>query len=137
MKMPSWLRIFSWPMYSFNSRGRSVRSNASSCGLNGFPVTVRLSSSFSIIAGRSVTALSALCLREKLQRLPYSVADGEAVGKLLHHERRFLVAVAERQQRMQDVRRNGRRTMNVHRRRHIRAELVLQLEEYPLRRFLA
>ena len=34
-----------------NTRGLSDRSNASSCRLIGLPVTVRLSSSFSIIAG--------------------------------------------------------------------------------------
>src|SRR5437773_3949937 len=124
-------------MYSFNSRGRSERSNASSCGLNGFPVTARLSSSFSIIAGRSVTALSALRLREKLQRLPYAVADGDAVGKLLHNVGGFPVAVAKRQQRVQDVRRHWRWAVDVHRRRYIGAELVLQLKQNPLRCLLA
>src|SRR2546430_12305761 len=114
-------------MYSFSSRGRSERSNASSCGLKGFPVTVRLSSSFSIIAGRSVTALLTLRFRKELQRLSYSVAHRETVRKLLHDVGGFLVAVAKRQQRMQDVRRNGRRTVDVHRGCHIGTELVFQL----------
>jgi hypothetical protein len=83
-------------MYSFNSRGRSERSNASSCGLKGFPVTVRLSSSFSIIAGQSVTALSTLRLCEELQRVPYSVTHRETVRKLLHDVGGFLVAVPKR-----------------------------------------
>src|SRR5947207_8271247 len=124
-------------IYSFSSRGRSERSNASSCGLNGFPVTVRLSSSFSIIAGQSVTALSALRLCEELQRLSYSVAHRETGRKLLHDVGGFPVAIAEREQRMQDVRRNGCRTVYVHRRRHIGAEFVFQLEQNPLCRLLA
>ena len=50
-----------------------------------------------------------LCLGEQLQRLPDAVADGEAVGQLLDCGHRFLVAVAQRQQRVQDVARRGRR----------------------------
>ena len=37
MKMPSWSRIFSWPMYSSRRRGRSARSIASSCGAPALP----------------------------------------------------------------------------------------------------
>src|SRR5438105_7018664 len=124
-------------MYSLSSRGRSDRSNASSCKLTGVPVTVRLSWSFSIIAGRSVTARPASGFREKLQRLSNAVAHRNAVGKLLHDVRRFLVAVAERQQCVQDVGRHRRRTMNVDGRRQVGAELVFQLEQNAIRCFLS
>src|SRR5437899_4921047 len=129
-------------MYSESSRGRSERSNASSCGLAALPVTVRLSSSFSIIAAISVTvACSRACKHalgfgEQFQRLPYAVTDGDIVGKLPDGGGRLLVAVAERQQRVQDVRRNGRRAMNVDRDRDIGAELVLELKQNAFRGLL-
>src|SRR5438552_9776253 len=129
-------------MYSESSRGRSERSNASSCGLAALPVTVRLSSSFSIIAAISVTVArprpcqQVLGFGEQFQRLPYAVADGDVVGKLLDDGGCLLVAVPERQQRMQDIRRNGRRAMNVDRDRDIGAELVLELEQNAFRGLL-
>ena len=101
MKIDSWPRIFSWPTYSSSTRGRSARSTTSSSPPATLPATRRLSSSFSIIA-RS-------CLREQLQRLPDRVADGEPFGQLLHRGDRFLVAVAERSERVQDVGRHRRR----------------------------
>ena len=113
MKIESWSRIFSWPTYSSRPRGRSARSSTSSCGLTG-AAAIR----------RSVSIMRLLCLQcrglrpgrkpssrlgQQLQRLPDAVADGEAFGQLLDRGDRFLVAVAQRQQRVQDVARRGAR----------------------------
>src|SRR5215472_15206148 len=125
IKMESWLRIFSWPMYSPSARGRSVRSNASSCGVAG--VAIR----------RSVSIIASLCLGEELQRLLDAVGDRDALGQILDRVRGFLVAVAERDQRVQHVRGDRRSAMDPDPRSEIRAELVLELEEQPLRRLLA
>src|SRR5881394_3795087 len=99
MKIDSCPRIFSWPTYSSSARGRSVRSSTSSCGLTGAAAIRR---SVSIILTR------ALCLGEDLQRLPDAVGHGDAVGQLLHGMHRFLVAVAQRNKRVQHIGRDGR-----------------------------
>ena len=52
-------------------------------------------------------ATSDLCLGEQLQRLADAVGDGDALGQLLDRRDRFLVAVAQREQRVQDVARRA------------------------------
>src|SRR6266567_1067600 len=126
MKIENWPRIFSWPMYSSSARGRSVRSTTTSCGLEG-----------AAAMRRSVSIILELCLGQQLQGLPYAIAHRNAFGQLLHRVRGFLVAVAEREQRVQNVRGDRRRAVHAHRRGHVRAELVLELEQQTLRGFLA
>src|SRR5215475_177385 len=125
MKIESWPRIFSWPMYSPSARGRSVRSKASSCGVAGEAIR------------RSVSIIASLCLGEHLQGLLDAVSDGDAFGQLLDRVRGFLVAVAQRDQRVQNVGGDRRGAMDADRRRQVGAELVLELEQQPLRRLLA
>ena len=130
MKIESWPRIFSCPTYSSRRRGRSARSTTSSCTPATLAVTRRLSSSFSI-------ATSDHRLREQLQRLADAVADGDALGQLLDRRDRFLVAVAQREQRVEDVGRRRRRAVDADGGRHVRAELVLELEQQALGGLLA
>src|SRR5450755_3529990 len=92
MKIENWPRIFSWPMYSSSARGRSVRSSTSSCGFTG-AAAIR----------RSASIIGLLCLRQNLQRLPDAVRKDDAVWQLLDRMHRFLVAVAQRNQCMEDV----------------------------------
>src|SRR6185503_5298002 len=130
MKMPSWSRIFSWPMYSASWRGRSARSSASSCVPVLFVATMRVSSSFSI-------AIVTSCFREQLQRLLDSVGHGDAVGKLRDRCGCFALAVTERDERMHDIRRRRRQPGDAAHVRKLAAELVLQLEQQPLGGLLA
>src|SRR3989442_777625 len=60
----------------------------------------------------SIMFVSASCLGEDLQRLPDAVGHGDAVGQLLHGMHRFLVAVAQRNKRMQHIGRDRRRAVN-------------------------
>src|SRR6185369_2717011 len=118
MKIESWLRIFSCPMYSSSIRGRSARSTTSSCTPATLVVTMRFTSSFSIVIARFQRAVArALRLREELQCLTDSVADGDSLGELLHRRGRFLVAVPEREQRVQHVGHRRRRTVDANGRR--------------------
>src|SRR5438128_10904727 len=102
MKIASCPRIFSWPTYSSSARGRSVRSSTASCGLTGAAAIRR---------SVSIMFVSASCLGEDLQRLPDTVGHGDAVGQLLHGMHRFLVAVAQRNKRMQHIGRDRRRAL--------------------------
>ena len=65
-------------------------------------------------------------LGEQLQRLPDAVADGDALGQLLDRRDRFLVAVAQREQRVEDVGRRRRRA-GARRRRCVRSAPSLSL----------
>src|SRR5262245_59353666 len=105
MKIDSWLRIFSWPTYSSSMRGRSARSTTSSVDPAALALTSRLSSSLSIV----MASLVSLDLGKELQRLANGLADGETFRQLLHDGDRFLVAVAQRDQRVEDVRHHRRR----------------------------
>src|SRR5438270_5468551 len=126
MKIENWQRIFSWPMYSSSARGRSVRSSTSSCGFTGAAAT-----------RRSASIIGLLCLRQQLQRLPDAVGERNAVGKLLDRVHGFLVAVAQRDQCVQYVGRDRRRTMNADRGGEIGAELVLELQQEAFGGFFA
>src|SRR5450631_2278620 len=128
MKIENWPRIFSWPMYSSSARGRSVRSRTSSCGLTGAAAIRR---SVSIMVG------DASVFRQQFQRLPDAIRHRNAFGQLPDRMRGLLVAVAERSERMEDVRRHRRGAIDADRRRQIGAELVLQFEQQPLRGLLA
>ena len=96
-------------------------------------------------AGSDVmNALLALGYNEKealaaTRQLPAeaSVADGETVGQLLDHRERLLVAVAERRERVEDIRRHRGGAVDADDRAELDAELVLELEEQPLRGLLA
>ena len=84
MKIESWPRIFSCPMYSSSMRGRSARSSASSCAPAGFAVTTRWRVSLSIAiasfyAGNAgmqdpLTASQAFARRFSACRMPSATA---------------------------------------------------------------
>src|SRR6185312_2039396 len=128
MKIESCPRIFSWPIYSSSARGRSVRSSTSSCGLTGAAAMRR---SVSIIVA------SASRLGEHLQCLPDAIGDGDAIGQLLYGVHGFLVAVTQRDERVEDVGGGRRRTVHADRGRYFDAKLVLELQQHSLRRLLA
>src|SRR5437867_12929915 len=104
MKIASCPRIFSWPTYSSSTRGRNVRSSTSSCGLTG-----------AAAMRRSVSIIFVSCLGEDLQRLLDAIGDRDAFGELLHGVHRFLVAVAERNERVQHVGRGRGRAVHADR----------------------
>ena len=145
MKIDSWPRIFSWPTYSSSTRGRSARSSASSCTPAGFGATMRVKSSLSMAMGGFYAfaarrragdiALSPCASSFSAWRMPSATAT--SAGSCLHRRDRFLVAVAERQQRVEDVRRRRRRPMDADGRRELGAELVLELEQEALGGLLA
>src|SRR5450631_2940156 len=126
IKIENWPRIFSWPMYSSSARGRSVRSSTSSCGLTGAAAT-----------RRSASIIGLLCLRQQLQRLPDAVGERDTLRQLLDRIHRFLVAVAERKQRVKYVGGYWRGAVYGDSRRQVGAQLVLQLQEQPLGGLLA
>src|SRR4051812_16681284 len=123
MKIDSWPRIFSCPMYSSSARGRSARSTTSSVALAGLALTTRWSSSFSIMS----PPLS-LALGQELQRLPNAVGHGEPLRQTPDHGDGFLLAVTEGEQRMQHIGGDRRRPMDADGAGEVRAELVLQFE---------
>src|SRR4051794_40682536 len=69
--------------------------------------------------------MPASSFREQLQRLPDAVGDCDAFRQLLHRGDGLLVAVAEREEGVQNVARRRRRAMDAGARRDIQAELVL------------
>src|SRR6266536_6086946 len=130
MKIDNWPRIFSCPTYSSSARGRSVRSTSTSTLPATLPPTRRLSSSFSIVIWPS-----SLC--QQLQRLTDPIANGKPIGQLPDGGDGFLVAVAEREKRIQNVGRRRRCAVNADGRREIGGELVLQLQQQALGSLLA
>src|SRR5438132_138558 len=93
-----------------STTGGRVRSSTSSCGLTGAAAIRR---------SVSIMFASASCLGEELQRLPDAVGYGNAIGQLLHRMHRFLVAVAQRNKRMQHIGRDWRGAVNADRARYI------------------
>src|SRR5882762_6610050 len=130
-KIESCPRIFSWPTYSASDLGRSERSKASSWGETG-AAEIRRSVSMAISA-----ILAASCLRQGSQRLPDALGNGKPLGQVLRRELRFLVAVAEREERGYNVARHGPGPVDRHPAQRFRAELALQLEQQALGGFLA
>src|SRR5258705_2695817 len=132
-KIESCPRIFSWPTYSASDLGRSDRSKASSWGETG-AAEIRRSVSMAISA---ILPSVASCLRQGSQRLPDALGNGKPLGQVLHRELRFLVAVAESEERGRDVARRGPGPVDRHPAQRFRAELALQLEQEALGGFLA
>src|SRR3569832_91307 len=132
MKISSCSRVFAWPTYSASSFGRSARSIASSFGDAGAADTTRFSGS----GARSSVLIVIASSRQRLQRLLDAFAHADVAGQRLQRRGRFLVDVAERDQRLQDV---GLRVALRRRRGNadVRADLALQLEEQARGRLLA
>src|SRR6266567_633807 len=78
-----------------------------------------------------------LCLCEDLQRLLDAVGDGDTFGQLLHRADRLLVAVAQREERVEHVGSDRRRAMHADHGSELAAQLVFELEEQPFRGLLA
>src|SRR4029079_8261650 len=141
MKIESWPRIFSWPIYSSSARGRSVRSSTSSCGLTGAAAIRRSVSIMRLLClgrrGRRASSSASSGLGQQLQGLPDAVADRNAFRQLSDRARGLLVGVAQRQERVQHVGGDGGRPVHADRRRQIGAELVLELQQQALGGLLA
>src|SRR5690349_15696683 len=121
-KISSWPRTFSCPTYSASVAGRSERSICSSWGEAGLPEISR---------SVSIAIASGFC--QRLQGGADRLGDRQAGRQALHRGGRFLLVVAESQQRVDDVgrllaRRPGCRSLG---------ELALQLEQQPLGGLLA
>ena len=91
MKISSWPRIFSWPTYSASVAGRSVRSICSSCTEEGL---AEMSRSVS-------TATSGFC--QSLQCGADALGDRQSRRQALDRRERFLLAVTEAEQGVEDV----------------------------------
>src|SRR5439155_23027593 len=117
MKIASCPRIFSWPTYSSSARGRSVRSSTSSCGVAG-AAAIR----------RSVSIIGLLCLGQQLQGLLDAIGNSDAIGQMLDRMHGFLVAVAEREQRIQYVGGDRHRTVHADCGTQVGTQLVLEFE---------
>src|SRR5688572_22600298 len=103
MKIESWPRIFSWPMYSSSSFGRSARSKASSWGEAGAAVMRRSVSIMRIMASLLREQFASSSSGQYFQRLAYAFRHTQTRLQIFHRVLRFLVAVAEREQRVHDV----------------------------------
>ena len=87
---------------------------------------------------RSTASASGVpCLAEQPQRLLDTVGYAHPFGQLANRCGRLALAVTERDERVHDIRRGGRRAVDAHRLRDLRRELVLELEEQALRSLLA
>src|SRR5206468_4186482 len=140
MKISSCSRVLAWPTYSARPLGRNARSMASSCGEAGAAETTRLSGAG---AKSSVwMAISGWFLgvrRSPGQRLQGELdafAHAHVLRQRLERGLRFLVAVAQRHQRLQDV---ALRVVDHHAAHlaQVGADLALQFEQQPLRGLLA
>src|SRR6476661_8055503 len=135
MKISSCSRVLAWPTYSASNLGRSARSMASSLGDAGAADTTR--GGVGGMAKSSVLIVIGGSPRQRLQRQLDAFADAHVLGQWLERGLRFLVAVPEGDQRLQDVglRIGGR--AGAGRRTKVGADLALQFEQEALGGLLA
>src|SRR5262245_1442449 len=117
--MPSWPRTFSWPTYSASVAGLSERSNCSSCVEPGL---AEMSRSVS-------TVISGFC--QRLQRRADAFGDADAGREALDRLQRFLLVVAQADQRVHHVRTAAGRGLRR------RADFPLELQQQALGGLLA
>src|SRR5512140_1871473 len=102
MKISSCSRILAWPTYWSSSLGRSARSIASSCGEAGSVDTTRCGGGSSKSSVWIVTSPHP-SFGQRLQGLADALAHADITGQSLQRRSRFLVAVAQGHQGLQDV----------------------------------
>src|SRR6476620_6568886 len=101
MKISSCSRVLAWPTYSASNLGRSARSMASALGDAGAADTTR--GGVGGMAKSSVLIVIGGSPRQRRQRELDACADAHVLGQRLERGLRFLVAVPEGDQRLQDV----------------------------------
>src|SRR5689334_12191931 len=140
MKISSCSRVLAWPTYSARPLGRSARSRASSAGETGAAETTRFDggggTKSSVWMDIRTPPAARRSSRQRLQRLLDAVAHAGVLGQRLQRRLRFLVAVAQRHQRLQDV-----GLVVVHHRMadvsEVGADLAFEFQQQALRRLLA